>query len=162
MRGGVTDAGRTTNKQTVKIELLSQWKLEAEFRNIQTKLEKRWFLRGHHRSVPALTNQPQLHENATKNSEKWWYDMMIWWYDDMMIWWHMTHDNILLNISNLYAEADARSMTPSRNTRSFTIRSVPSSPGRSFLAPQSSAHWRGAYRDFHPIQPIHPLIAFEI
>ena len=48
----------------------------------------------------------------------------------------MTHD-ILLNISNLYDDADARSMTPSRNTRSFTLRSVPSSPGRSFLA---SAH----------------------
>ena len=31
-RGGVTDAGRT-NEQTLKIELLSQWKLEAEFRN---------------------------------------------------------------------------------------------------------------------------------
>ena len=26
------DEQRTTNKQTVKIELLSQWKLEAEFR----------------------------------------------------------------------------------------------------------------------------------
>ena len=37
MRGGVTDAGRTTTndeRQTVKIELLSQWNLEAEFRNI--------------------------------------------------------------------------------------------------------------------------------
>ena len=35
MRGGVTDAGRTNNKQrTLKIELLSQWKLEAEFRNM--------------------------------------------------------------------------------------------------------------------------------
>ena len=33
MRGGVTDAGRTNNRRTVKIELLSQWKLEAEFRN---------------------------------------------------------------------------------------------------------------------------------
>ena len=36
MRGGVTDAGQTNNKQrTLKIELLSQckWKLEAEFRN---------------------------------------------------------------------------------------------------------------------------------
>ena len=33
MRGGVTDAGRTTNNRTVQIELLSQWKLEAEFRN---------------------------------------------------------------------------------------------------------------------------------
>ena len=33
MRGGVTDAGQRTNKQTLKIELLSQWKLEAEFRN---------------------------------------------------------------------------------------------------------------------------------
>ena len=41
--------------------------------------------------------------------------------------------HILLNISNLYADADARSMTPSRNTRSYTLRSVPSSPGRSFL-----------------------------
>ena len=56
-----------TNKQTLKIELLSQWKLEAEFRNI-------------------------------------------------------------------YADVDAISMTPSRNTRSYTLRSVPSSPGRSFLA----------------------------
>ena len=35
MRGDVTDAGRRrTNEQTLKIELLSQWKLEAEFRNI--------------------------------------------------------------------------------------------------------------------------------
>ena len=33
MRGGVTDAGQTTNERTLKIELLSQWKLEAEFRN---------------------------------------------------------------------------------------------------------------------------------
>ena len=33
MRGGVTDAGQPTNQRTVKIELLSQWKLEAEFRN---------------------------------------------------------------------------------------------------------------------------------
>ena len=39
--------------------------------------------------------------------------------------------HILLNISNLYA--DARSMTPSRNTRCYILRSVPSSPGRSFL-----------------------------
>ena len=30
IRGGVTDAGR---RQTLKIELLSQWMLEAEFRN---------------------------------------------------------------------------------------------------------------------------------
>ena len=42
--------------------------------------------------------------------------------------------HILLYISNLDADADARSMTPSRNTRSYTLRSVPSSPGRSFLA----------------------------
>ena len=32
MRGCVTDAGQT-NERTVKIELLSRWKLEAEFRN---------------------------------------------------------------------------------------------------------------------------------
>jgi hypothetical protein len=34
--GDVTDAGQTnerTNEQKLKIELLSQWKLEAEFRN---------------------------------------------------------------------------------------------------------------------------------
>ena len=36
---------------------------------------------------------------------------------------------------NLYADVDARSMTPSRNTRSYTLRSVPSSPGRSFFNP---------------------------
>ena len=30
--GDVTDAGQTTTEQTLKIELLSQWKLEAEFR----------------------------------------------------------------------------------------------------------------------------------
>ena len=39
----------------------------------------------------------------------------------------------LLNISNHYADDDARSMTPSRNTRRYTLRSVPSSPGRSFF-----------------------------
>ena len=31
MRGGVTDAGQTTTKQTLKIELLSLWKLKVEF-----------------------------------------------------------------------------------------------------------------------------------
>ena len=35
---------------------------------------------------------------------------------------------------NLYADVDARSMTPSRNPRSYTLRSVPSSPGRSFFS----------------------------
>ena len=33
MRGDVTDAGQTNNEQQLKIELLSQWKLEAESRN---------------------------------------------------------------------------------------------------------------------------------
>ena len=39
--GDVTDAGQTnerTNEQTLKIELLSQWKLEAEFRKNINKL----------------------------------------------------------------------------------------------------------------------------
>ena len=40
---------------------------------------------------------------------------------------------MLLNILNIYADVDAISMAPSRNTRSYTLRSVPSSPGRSFL-----------------------------
>ena len=35
---------------------------------------------------------------------------------------------------NIYADVDAISMTPSRNTRSYTLRSVPSSPGRSFFS----------------------------
>ena len=33
MRGDVTDAGQPTKQQQLKIELLSQWKLEAESRN---------------------------------------------------------------------------------------------------------------------------------
>ena len=33
-----TDAGQPNNEQTVKIELLSQWKLEAEFRKNVFKL----------------------------------------------------------------------------------------------------------------------------
>ena len=44
MRGGVTDAGRTnerTNEQTLKIELLSQWKLEAEFRKYYKSMNKK-------------------------------------------------------------------------------------------------------------------------
>ena len=37
--GDVTDAGRTKDeRQTVKIELLSQWMLEAEFRNTTLNL----------------------------------------------------------------------------------------------------------------------------
>ena len=39
-----------------------------------------------------------------------------------------------MNIFNIYADVDAISMTPSRNTRSYTLRSIPSSPGRSFFA----------------------------
>ena len=38
-----------------------------------------------------------------------------------------------MNTFNIYADVHARSMTQSRNTRSYTLRSVPSSPGRSFL-----------------------------
>ena len=42
---------------------------------------------------------------------------------------HDEHDD-----DDIYTvDVDARSMTPSRNTRSYTLRSVPSSPGRSFL-----------------------------
>ena len=37
MRGGVTDAGRTNDKRTLKKEVLSQWKLETEFRKWQIK-----------------------------------------------------------------------------------------------------------------------------
>ena len=67
MRGGVTDAGRTTNNQrTLKIELLSQWKLEAEFRKMHCvswppwicmKLPSEnlntccWMIRGHHNMI---------------------------------------------------------------------------------------------------------------
>ena len=41
---------------------------------------------------------------------------------------------------NLYADVDARSMTPSRNARSYTLRSVPSSPGRSFFDLNNAGH----------------------
>ena len=34
MRGDVTDAGQTNKQQQLKIELLSQWKLEAVSRNL--------------------------------------------------------------------------------------------------------------------------------
>ena len=66
-------------------------------------------------------------------------------FDNNFLWWYMIHDtcymmikytvgtNILLNIINIYADVDAISMTPSRNTRSYTLRSVPSSPGRSIF-----------------------------
>ena len=39
IRGGVTDAGQTNNKQTLKIELLSQWMIEAEFRNESVRID---------------------------------------------------------------------------------------------------------------------------
>ena len=42
--------------------------------------------------------------------------------------WHETPKN-----ADADADADARFMTPSRNTRSYTLRSVPLSPGRSFF-----------------------------
>ena len=51
----------------------------------------------------------------------------------------------LLNISNLYADDDATSMTTSRNTRSYTLRSVPSSPGRSFLKLESRSQFLGPF-----------------
>ena len=40
MRGDVTDAGRTNEQQQLKIELLSQWKLEAESRKNRGGLAK--------------------------------------------------------------------------------------------------------------------------
>ena len=47
------------------------------------------------------------------------------------------------------ADADTRSMTPSRNTRIYTLRSVPSSPGRSFfcLGPRPIAYLDGILID---------------
>ena len=46
----------------------------------------------------------------------------IWYMMIQVTWWWY----ILLNMFNLYADVDARSMTPSTNTRSYTLRSVPS------------------------------------
>ena len=48
MRGDVTDAGQTTNKEEeeLKIELLSQWKLEAEFRNFVNYDEEEEYAQG--------------------------------------------------------------------------------------------------------------------
>ena len=67
-----------------------------------------------------------IHDTWYMIHDTWW----TWW------WWY-----ILLNMFNLYADVDARSMTPSRNTRSYKLRSVPSSPGRSFLAPKELYTW---------------------
>ena len=39
------------------------------------------------------------------------------------------------------ADAGADAVTPSSNTRSYTLRSVPLSPGGSFLAPKELYTW---------------------
>ena len=70
-----------------------------------------------------------------------WYMIHDTWYMIHDTWWTWWWCYILLNMFNLYADVDARSMTPSRNTRSYTLRSVPSSPGRSFLAPKELYTW---------------------
>ena len=46
---------RTTNKQTLKIELLSQWKLEAEFRKMLCYL-KCWNVVGYFANRDKLLN----------------------------------------------------------------------------------------------------------
>ena len=54
MRRGVTDAGQT-NERTVKIELLSQWKLEAESRKISM------FAQTHRAIILAIMKDQRLH-----------------------------------------------------------------------------------------------------
>ena len=75
---------------------------------------------------------------------KWWYTWRcIWWHVRWCIWWCIS---IISTIStsavwwwlwwcqlSWNADADAWSMTPSRNDWRYTLRSVQSSPGRSFL-----------------------------
>ena len=65
-------------------------------------------------------------------------------------WWY-----ILLNMFNLYADVDAKSMTPSRNTRSYTLQSVPSSPGRSFFEYRRFMQHMAIYNTFIKIQNKH-------
>ena len=60
---------------------------------------------------------------------------------------------------NLYADVDARSMTPSRNTRSYTLRSVPSSPGRSFLFLLTTMQTQLEERMFTVAHKMNPNIA---
>ena len=75
MRGGVTDAGRTTNEWTLKIELLSHWKLEAEFRNLSFHLGNRLL------DIVAPKNQ-SMYMQQTKSffisSSSWYYTYNTW------------------------------------------------------------------------------------
>ena len=78
-----------------------------------------------------------------------WYTIHDTWYMIHDTWymihdtWYMIHDTWYMIHDTWYMihDVDARSMTPSRNTRSYTLRSVPSSPGRSFLAPKELFTW---------------------
>ena len=72
MRGCVTDAGQTNNKQTVKIELLSRWMLEAEFCNMKrfTCCEVSWrgWSEAWHDLAPSktlITDQIQMRRTLT-------------------------------------------------------------------------------------------------
>ena len=47
MRGDVTDAGQPNDEQ-LNIELLSQWKLEAEFRKNESESDTYWIMHESH------------------------------------------------------------------------------------------------------------------
>ena len=59
MRGDVTDAGQTTDDKQLKIELLSQWKLEAESR--KKAGQKGWQLKVRDHWAPELLVKAILH-----------------------------------------------------------------------------------------------------
>ena len=71
MRGGVTDAGQTTNEEEeeLKIELLSQWKLEAESRKFA---ELPQWLGLSPLALTELLNSPPKHQKITNFSGACW------------------------------------------------------------------------------------------
>ena len=58
--------------------------------------------------------------------------MDIWWWWSWWWWWCQMSWNV---------KCQCQSMTPSRNDRRYILRSVQSSPGRSFLAPKELYTW---------------------
>ena len=67
----------------------------------------------------------------------WWWLLWRWWWLLWWWWWCMMPNVMKCKISqNADADADDGSMTPCRNDQRYTLRSIQSSPGRSFLAPK--------------------------
>ena len=87
MRGDVTDARRQTNNEQLKIELLSQWKLEAESRNKMAFEEGRKRVHSEQQQFSCRGSAgwptPQLRlqtfgKKSVSRSHSWWL-VIGWW-----------------------------------------------------------------------------------